>query len=384
MRNIRIVAYFWALIAGGMVSLTQNVFAQDYDALIQQALLARDAGELQRSESLLRQAQPLAADQTEVRYLLAMVVAFQQRFQQAHELIDEALRQAPEDVTLRLGKARIYSYQANYRSAGVLINGVLNEEPDNTEALELAAQIVRYQMGGEQSWTNELLLGTASSRFDRQGMQNWQDRSLSYARQLNSNHRLYATLSDRRRFGSEDSSYSVGWMGGQQGRLPWHLAVTRSPDENFSAASQLMAAVTVRISNTDGGVGTTLITPNVRWSDYSSGQVVRAGLDFEHYIQGTNVWVTPGFGWVRDENDDVTFSWVLSGHWQASDALRLGAGFADGAETENKITTETESYFAYARWQFNEQWFVTFNAARDKRQRSYSRSTYGLTLGLWY
>lgn len=384
MKHIRKPAYLFVLLFGSLVMLSQYAAAQDYDALIQQALTARDAGELQRSESLLRQALPLAADKSEVRYLLAMVVAFQQRFQQAHDLIDEALQETPDDRTLRLGKARIYSYQSNFRSAGLIIDEVLNEDPDNVEARELAAQIIRYQRGGEQSWTHEWLLSASNSRFDQQGMRGWQDRGVSYARQINTDHRLYVSLDDRQRFGSEDTAFSVGWMGGQRGRLPWHLAFTHSPDENFSAGRQILAAATIRLSPADGLSGTTLMTPNIRWSDYSAGRVVRAGLDFEHYIMGTNVWLTPSIGWVRDENEDVTFSWVFSGHWQVRDALRLGGGFADGAETENKITTQTESYFAYARWQFAEQWFVTLTAAHDKRRRSYSRDTLGLTIGFWH
>src|SRR5688572_4597051 len=88
-----------------------SAVAQDYDSLIQQALRQRNAGDFAAAEQTLRQAYAIPADKSEVSYLLAMVLAFQQRYIEAMDLIDTALETYPDNIDLQLARARVLSYQ---------------------------------------------------------------------------------------------------------------------------------------------------------------------------------------------------------------------------------------------------------------------------------
>lgn len=418
--------------------------AQDYDSLIQESLTQRNAGQFADAEITLRQALELPADKTEVRYLLAMTIAFQQRFTEANSVIDLALAEKPDDVSLLLGKARIQSFQGLYSESETLIAQALEQDNTNIEAINLSARISMYQqmpsvaldrfnqvlardstdlealigrydalyaLGQREAADetllqaerlapahidvqtrrdrsllpaisrNQLLIGVSQSRFSTPGLSRWRDQFVEYRRQQSLDSEWYVQLSQNQRFDDRDNSLSAGLIGNRQGSVPWHIWAGFSPDKNFSASSHLGASMTIRLNQGSDRLGPTLLTPSLRIADYTTGTVRRLAFDFEHYLRGTNIWFSPGLGWVQDENSDRTFTWSLATHWQASERFRTGAGFADGAETENKITTQTRSRFIYVRWQFTDELNATVSLSSDQRRNSYTRDTISLTIG---
>lgn len=108
-----------------------GVPVQDYDQLIQQAVAQRNAGDLQAAEQSLRAAYPMPPDKTEVSTLLALVIAFQTRYEESINLLDQALTDNPDDIGLRLGKARVRAFQGLFPEATGLVEAVLQQYPDN-------------------------------------------------------------------------------------------------------------------------------------------------------------------------------------------------------------------------------------------------------------
>lgn len=421
--------------------------APDYDALVQQAMAQRNAGDLQTAEQTLRTAYAIPSDKTEVSYLLAMVLAFQQRYTEAHELLDEVLLINPDDDTLRLGKARVTAFQGLYPAAMSMTEQVLASDPTSLEAINLAGRIALYQQQprralglfesaivlqandleawigkhdalralGEQDAAEEALLmadaiapghidvvtrqqqntvpagpahlwaaGLERSGFRRVDFDEWEEFFVEYRRQRSLTSSWFVRVNEQQRFDTQDTSVQAGISLNENGALPWQINAGVSPDKNFSAGWSLGASFTHRLTEGSERLGATLLTPSLRMSDYSTGEVWRLGADFEHYVTGTNIWLTPAVGIVRDENGGNTFSWAVGAHWQINGEVRAGVNYGDGAETENKITTDTRSRSAYVQWQFAPALAVNVFAARSDRKDSYSRESVGLTLMLRY
>lgn len=433
------------IVAAGLSPL--NLQAQDYDQLIRQAITQRNAGELASAEQSLRAAYAIPPDKTEVSTLLAMVIAFQARYGEAIEILDEALANNPDDIGLRLGKARVRAYQGLYPEAEELVAKVLQQHPDNIEALNLAGRIALYQQRPGQAvayferaqrinnddlevWiglhdartaqgqqdlaqealntaallapghidvrvrvernlnppgpVNELIAGVESSRFRDIDLSRWRDQFFEYRRQRNLDSAYYVRAENNHRFDSRDSIVEVGWLGSQQGAVPWQASLAVSGDADFSARYRLRGTATVRLNEGNDAFGATLLSPSLQLADYTNGSVWRLGFDLEHYVAGTALWLTPGLGLVRDEDGENTVSWAMGLNWQISGTVRVGATFADGAETENRITTGTRSRSAYALWQLTPAVALRFNIGRHDRRNSYSRENAGISVSYRY
>lgn len=427
--------------------LPAGLQAQDYDQLIGQAITQRNAGELEAAEQTLRVAYAIPLDKTEVSTLLAMVIAFQARYEEAIDLLDEALANNPDDIGLRLGKARVRAYQGLFPEAAELTAEVSQQHPGNIEALNLAGRIALYQQRPGQAvayfkqaqmldnddlevWVglhdarlaqgeddlaqealdtaarlapdhidvriraerklsppgpvNELIAGFESSRFRDINLSRWRDQFIEYRRQRNLDSAYYVRTENNHRFDNRDILVEAGWLGNQQGAVPWQVSAALSSDADFSARYRLRGAATVRLNEGNDAFGATLLTPSLQLADYTSGSVWRLGFDLEHYVAGTALWLTSGLGLVRDEDGDSTVSWALGVNWQVSGPVRVGATFADGAETENRITTGTRSRYAYVLWQLTPAAALRFNIGRHDRRNSYSRESAGISVSYRY
>lgn len=261
------------------------------------------------------------------------------------------------------------------------------------EALATAAMLapghIDVRIRAERNLTppgpvHEWIVGMDSSRFRNIDFTRWQDQFIEYRRQRNLDSAYYVRAENNQRFDNRDTVFEAGWLGNQQGALPWQVSAAVSGDNNFSARYRLRGAATVRLNEGNDSFGATLLTPSVQFADYNNGSVWRLGFDLEHYVAGSSVWLTPGLGLVRDEDGDNTLSWALGINWQVSGTVRVGATFADGAETENRITTDTRSRNAYALWQLTPAIALRFNVGRYDRRNSYSRENAGLSISYRY
>ncbi|MDO8272732.1 MAG: tetratricopeptide repeat protein, partial [Gammaproteobacteria bacterium] len=88
-----------ALALGCSTAMAQSV---DYDSLLQTAIGQRNAGNMPAAEQTFRQAWEIADNKSEAAYLLALVIAFQDRYEEAITLLDATLIDYPQDTNLLL------------------------------------------------------------------------------------------------------------------------------------------------------------------------------------------------------------------------------------------------------------------------------------------
>lgn len=119
--------------------------AADYAHLIEQASEARNAGNFAKSEQLLRDALSIAPDSAEAGSLLALVIAFQNRNEEALRLIEEISTKSPEDRFARITYARILSFSGQYSQSIRILNPFLQGEQRDRDALVLAGRIQFFQ-----------------------------------------------------------------------------------------------------------------------------------------------------------------------------------------------------------------------------------------------
>ncbi len=428
------------------LAITSTSFAASaptYDALIQQAIAARNAGNFEAAEANLVLARDLANETSEVDFLLGMVQAFQERFIDAMATLDAALERYPDDVSLRLARARVLSYQGIYEQAIDATDDVLASNPGLLEALNLRARIYFYQnrhsaavsdyeevlaaesdnleaiiglydaelarnnddaaglwleraqdinpnhidvitrqerLAPQTSRHHMVTIGGARSRFNRAGFERWTDRFIEYRYLRDSGDQFHIYAEHDRRFSLRDSLFEVGYRFGRQGSPPLELAVGWNADSQFLPSRQYRLGTSLMLLNAGERIGATTLGINLTHARYETGDVSRLGLDFTHYLLGINAWITPSLGLVRDENGDQDLSWALGAHWQTGPRSRVGYTFTNAPETENSITVLTRAHHAYVSYQLTDTLNLRLDGATNDRHDAYRRDNISLSL----
>ncbi len=358
----------------GLLVFTQAAFAQLYDELIQDALAARDAGDLPRAESLLREAYPIPDDKSEVALLLGMVVAFQGRYDEALALFDQGLAGNPADSELRMARARVLFWQGETSAASRQLDELLAQDPQHAEARALARQL------DAGNWHHQFSYAYGRSRVDVPGFADWHDHAFEYRYRQNEQREYYGRVEHSHRFGLYDTLLEGGLLFNRNGRLPLALAAGFTPNADFLPEYLFRAGTSLLLN--DGGLypGATVLGVQYQLSSYLNGNTHRLGLGLEYYVPGTALWLTPGIGMVRDQDGRDSFSWSLGAHWQLRDSSRIGLSYSDAAETENLLTTGTRSWRAYLLQDLTARWALQLNFSRMSRSNSYTRESLNLAL----
>lgn len=427
----------------GLLLASSMTLAQDYDALIRQSLQQRDNGDLAGAEQTLRQAYVIPPDKSEVAYLLAMVMAFQQRYADAMDMLDSALREHPDNVDLQLGRARVMAYQGVYQDALQTVENVLMWNPDNTEALNLAGRIALYQkrpaaaiaryeavlaldpanlealVGLYDAHTNlgdndnagpflqraaaaapnhidvktrqnpaqfnaeprhQLNTGFSRSTIDLAGFADWSDRFVEYRHLQPNGNQQYLRVEHDHRFNRHDTLYEVGASFQQRSRLPFELAVGYTPADDFLAEYYGRIGARTALTDGSGDYGTVILTGMFQYSSFANGDTRRAQLGLEYYLPGVDAWLTPSIGMVHDQDGKDTFAWGIGAHWQITGPTRIGVSYSDAPETENLITIDSTAFGFYLRQDLGNRFVLFLNFNRFDRVASYVRKSYDATL----
>ena len=422
---------------------TTNMAQLNYDQLIQESLRLRNNGEFLQSEEALKIALPLANETNEVSFLLAMVIAFQERFIEAINILDAALETYPNDMQLILGKARVLSFQGFYRESIDIADQALAMNANNIEAMTLKARVYYYQrryadartafnsvIAREPSNLEALVglydvelaageddaalvalnlaervapehidvttrrerrtmpLGTSAhivtasigrSNLDLPGFVDWQTRTLEYRYRTASRHQFYLRREYADRFGLDDTLYEVGGL--LSGTTSTvELALAHTSESEILPQRRIRLAGNMLLMQAGENIGSTMLGISLTQSKYTSGDVNWMQLDFTHYLLNVNAWISPGVGIVKDETGEKTVGWNIGAHWQTNSRLLIGYNYTDAPETELNVTTQTNVHHVYFRVDINDDSNVRVDLSRNTRQNSYTQEAISLSI----
>lgn len=414
-----------------------------YDDLIQESMQLRNNGDFEQAEAALRAAIPLANETNDVAFLLAMVVAFQERFIESITILDAALQTYPDDIQLILGKARVLSYQGFYRESIDIADRALALNATNIDALALKARVYYYQRRYADARTQfnavlaldtnnlEALIGlydvelaasdesaagavlaraeivspahidvttrraqralpqnssahilTATygrSNLDLPGFQDWQTRNLEYRFRSESNHHVYLRSEHAHRFGLHDTLIELGGMLSGTNSSV-EFSIGQTPDGEILPERRIRLGGNILLMQASENFGSTILGAFVTQSRYGSGDVNWLKIDLTHYLLNVNAWLTPGMGIVKDEVGKKTVGWNIGAHWQASARLLVGYNYTDAPETELNVTTQTNAHHVYFRVNLSDATNVRLDLSHNKRQNSYTQEAVALSI----
>lgn len=326
--------------------------AQDYDALIQQALQQRNSGDLVAAESTLWEAYELADDKSEVSYLLGLVLAYRGLYADALTLIDEALVISPDDSNLQTARTQVLDLRAAART----------QPEGNTVAGHL------------------LTTGFSRSTIDRAGFADWNDRFVEYRHLQENGGQQYLRTEHNHRFGLHDTLVEGGLTLLPDSAMPLQIAAGFTPDDDFMPEYFARIGASKLLLEDGASFGALVFSGQYQHSSYANGRTNRLLAGFEYYLPGVDAWLTPALGMVRDQNGENTFAWTFGAHWQVAGTTRIGVNYSDAPETENLITTDSKVWGAYLQQALGGNWRLILSYNRLDRANTYVRESADLAL----
>ncbi|MEY4642477.1 MAG: YaiO family outer rane beta-barrel protein [Pseudomonadota bacterium] len=333
-----------------VVTLATNpAFAQDYDTLIAQAVVERNAGNLHVAEDILRRAYELPPNKAEVSYLLGMVLAYQGLYTDALTLIDTALLSAPNDADLQLARVRI---------------------------LELRAVPLIGSPDADQFVTT----GFSRNTIDQAEFAEWNDRNVEYRVIRKDGGQNYIRGEHNHRFSLHDTMIEGGMTLGAGSRLPLQVALGVTPEADFMPEYFARIETSKTLAESRDTYGTVAAYGSYQHSSFANGRTDRLMMGLEYYLPGVDAWLTPALGMVRDQDDESTVAWMLGAHWQVNGRARVGLYLSDGPATENLITVDTRAWAAYWQLDLSARWRLFLAYSSSERIDSYTRDAADMTL----
>lgn len=133
------------LLLGGLFFHGAWLSAADFDALCQEGLSARQAGQYEKSITKFREALVLKPDDVETLRQLATTMGWAKRYLRALQVYEKAMALAPRDMDLRVGAALVKSWQGNLDAARKDLERVVAEQPGHLEARITLARVLVWE-----------------------------------------------------------------------------------------------------------------------------------------------------------------------------------------------------------------------------------------------
>ncbi len=365
---MKIVA--WILLAAASASPLQAQSLTSEEAY-RQAVAARRAGEPQRAVDLLAPVVATDAANSDAQVQIGYAYLALDRLDEAERAFRAALATAPNYADASLGLARIAQRRGDRHAA---LRELEIVDPSNPEARTLRAQLAGGT--GASRWSLDLD-GSYSVLEGRQP--DWREGSIQVRHRATDATALSARIELARRFGNSDVYGELGLEQALSDRARVYVTLGGTANADFRPRYQIGAGGSLRI--TDGGAATVL-TLDARQARFADDDVQTISPGIEQYLAGGRIWLTARWINLFDESGEHRTGYLLRADGQATDRLRLFAGFSDAPDTSEGVVVDTRSLFGGVSYDLDERTVLRASLAHEDRETGSDRTQFGLGIGL--
>ena len=355
-----------ALVLGCAVPAKAQVAARDdYD----RAGEARISGEPARAVALLEPLVAADASNSDAQVQLGLARLALGQLDAAEAAFKAALAIAPDYSDAQIGLARIAQRRGDRTAALRALDGL---EADNREATELRRQLADSK--SEPRW--QIDMDAAYSWLD--GPQpDWREFAIQFRRSG-----TVTTVGGRveyaKRFGRDDiyGEAQIDYRLSDAARV--YATLGGTPDADFRPEWQLGLGGSMRIN---GGPNATVLTLDGRQSRFNVGDVQSLTPGIEQYFGGS-LWLTGRWINLFDERGTHRSGFLVRGDIQASEALRLFAGYSDAPDTDEGVVVDVQSLFGGLSLDLGRRHLLRLAVAHDDRAAGADRTQLTVGFGL--
>ncbi|WOF42405.1 YaiO family outer membrane beta-barrel protein [Sphingopyxis indica] len=343
----------------------QNSAPTDYELAVQ----ARLAGDAARAADLL---EPLvAADphNSDAQVQLGLARMALGELDAAEAAFRAALAVAPGYTDAHVGLARIAQRRGDNAAA---LRALDAAGVQNAEIAELRRQLA--DAPSDPRW--KIDVDAAYSWID--GPQpDWRELAFQL-RRSEGRAAIGARVEYARRFDRDDvyGEAQIDYRLSDAARL--YATLGGTPDADFRPKWQLGLGGSLRVN---GGLNATVLTLDGRQARFVTGDVQSLSPGIEQYLGG-RFWLTGRWINLFDERGTHRSGYFVRGDVQASEALRLFAGYSDAPDTDEGVVVDVRSLFGGVSLDLGRRHSFRLAIAHDDRATGADRTQLTVGFGL--
>lgn len=335
-----------------------------------QAVAARLAGDPARAATLLEPVVAADPRNSDAQVQLGLARLALGQLDAAEAAFKAALAVAPDYADAHIGLARVAQRRGDRAAAMRALDAA---GPGNPEAAELRRQL--DEMPDAPGW--QLDMDAAYSWLD--GPQpDWRELAVQVRHQASAATAIGARIEYARRFDRNDIYGEVQLDHRLSDAARVYATLGSTPNADFRPEWQIGLGGSLRVA---GGSNATVLTLDARQSRFAAGDVQSLTPGVEQYIGG-RVWVTGRWINLFDETGTHRSGFLVRGDLQATEKLRLFAGYADAPDTDEGIVVDVRSLFGGASVDLGGGTALRLSVAHDDRATGADRTQLSMGFGL--
>lgn len=343
----------------------QDSRSTDYDMAVE----ARLAGDAARAAALLGPLVAADPHNSDAQVQLGLARSALGELDAAEAAFRAALAVAPGYTDAHLGLARIAQRRGDRAAA---LRALDSAGVENAEIAELRNQLA--DASSRPRW--QVDVDAAHSWLD--GSQpDWRELAFQL-RRSEGPATVGARIEYARRFTRDDvyGEAQIDYRLSDAVRL--YATLGGTPDADFRPEWQLGLGGSLRVN---GGPNATILTLDGRQARFAIGDVQSLTPGIEQYLGG-RFWLTGRWINLFDEHGTHRSGFLARGDVQASDALRLFAGYSDAPDTDEGVVVDVGSLFGGVSLDLSRDYALRVAVAHDDRETGADRTQLTMGFGL--
>lgn len=344
-----------------------------------------EAQQLDAAQATLETQLARQPDDSEARFLLARVLAWQGQPEQALPHYEQLLQREPDNADYLLGQGQALLWAGRPQRALVSLERAAEIAPDYTEVQQVMQQ-ARAALTSPVTATVPVATAPAQRRHELElsirqdwldnGFDNWRRQRLDYASTQPEGLGWYGALLREQRFGEWDEGVEAGAV------IALDENWTLQPEIGFQPSPYFLpewhADLRLQRRLPAGFIG----AASVRRTEYETTRVDRLALNAERYWGSWRAGYTLNITDVANAGTpighDVALDYFYEGLSYAG--LRLTAGEEEAVEQQRLITSDVRAISLQGRHWLDSRWAVTWEVGHHEQGEYYTRRW--LQLGL--
>jgi YaiO family outer membrane protein len=344
-----------------------------------------EAQQLDAAQATLEAQLARQPDDSEARFLLARVLAWQGQPEQALPHYEQLLQREPDNADYLLGQGQALLWAGRPQRALVSLERAAEIAPDYTEVQQVMQQ-ARAALTSPVTATVPVATAPAQRRHELElsirqdwldnGFDNWRRQRLDYASTQPEGLGWYGALLREQRFGEWDEGVEAGAV------IALDENWTLQPEIGFQPSPYFLpewhADLRLQRRLPAGFIG----AASVRRTEYETTRVDRLALNAERYWGSWRAGYTLNITDVANAGTpighDVALDYFYEGLSYAG--LRLTAGEEEAVEQQRLITSDVRAISLQGRHWLDSRWAVTWEVGHHEQGEYYTRRW--LQLGL--
>ncbi|MCQ4264660.1 hypothetical protein CXK91_18910 [Stutzerimonas stutzeri] len=336
-----------------------------------------DAAEMTLQAQLAQQ-----PDDQEAQFLLARVLSWQGRPEQALPIYERLLERQPDNADYLLGHGQALLWAGRPQRALRSLERAAQLAPDYAEVQQVIQQ-ARAALtvpastsasapvpvaGAATKRRHELEISARQDWLDS-GFDNWRSQRLDYASTKPESFGWYGALSREQRFGEWDEGVEAGVV------VPLDENWTLQPEVGYQPSPYFLpewhADLRLQRRLPDGYLGAV----SVRRTEYESTRVDRLALSAERYWNAWRAGYTLNVTDVANAGTPIGHDLALDYYYQGLSyaGLRLTVGEEEAVEEQQLITSDVRAISLQGRHWFDTRWALSWEIGHQQQGSYYDR-----------